>query len=164
MDVFVKCPGCGALVPDGHGLPHPYIGASPGCWDVYGRVLAKEYGEFGYPARTHRLTVDTYSVQHPGNPNRRAIQSVNLHLMSLCLVLEQGIGGLEATRKIEHILKHRRRFEWLEPPSPIGDTTVLDVVVAGNLSEHERLVEAWARNVWEAWAFHHARIRKMLEM
>ena len=80
---LVRCPGCGALVPDVPGLPHPYIGASAGCWEIFGQILAKEYGDYGYPITTHQLTVDAYAVQHPGQPERRSIQSVNSHLISL---------------------------------------------------------------------------------
>ena len=73
------CAGCGALVPVTDGPTHPYIGASPGCWAIYGEVLAREYGEYAYPP-VHRLTVDAYAAQHPGVPSRRSIQSVAIHL------------------------------------------------------------------------------------
>src|SRR5436190_1879442 len=42
----VPCIGCGVLTPDADGPTHPYLGASPGCWAVYGEVLAREYGEY----------------------------------------------------------------------------------------------------------------------
>jgi hypothetical protein len=57
------------LVKNKPGKPHKYIGAVAGCWEIYGEILAKEYGEYGYPELTHRLTVDTYAVQHPGTPS-----------------------------------------------------------------------------------------------
>ncbi len=108
MNRLSKCHGCGALVKDLPGGPHKYIGASAGCWGVFGEVLAREYGEFAYPDPTHRLTVDTYAVQHPGKPGRQAIQSVNVHLMGLYLVLEQGLNGPQATRAIGKVLRARR--------------------------------------------------------
>ena len=46
----------------------------------------RELGELRNPD-IHRLSVDTYAVQHPGVPERRSIQSVAVHLMCLCLVL-----------------------------------------------------------------------------
>src|SRR2546426_1032303 len=101
-----RCVGCGALVPAVDGPIHPYIGASPGCWRTYGEVLAREYGEYAYPA-VHRLTVDAYAAQHPGVPGRRSSQSVAVHLMSLCLVLEQGLEPGAATRAIGHIMVGR---------------------------------------------------------
>lgn len=159
MDKLIKCYGCGALVKDTPGEPHKYIGAAAGCWEVYGEILAKEYGEYGYPQPTHRLTVDTYAVQHPGKPSRHAIQSVNVHLVGLHLVLEQGLSGPEATKAIGKILEHTDQFVWLEPPASNGRITVLDVVKARDLEEHRRLVETWAKDVWKAWAQYHIQVR-----
>lgn len=158
METLTACPGCGALVQDLPHQPHPYIGASAGCWEVFGEILAREYGEYNYPERAHRLTVDTYAVQHPGMPNRRAIQSVTGHLISLYLLLEANVNGRAATQALRAIFRQADHFTWLEPPQPNGRITVLDVVQAGNLAEHERRVEAWARDVWGAWAAHHAHI------
>jgi hypothetical protein len=95
------CPGCGALVPDTDGPTHPYIGASPGCWAIYGEVLAREYREYAYPP-VHRLTVD--AAQHPGVPSRGSIRSVALHLISLYLILERGYEPERATAAIRDVL------------------------------------------------------------
>ena len=87
------CPGCGLDLPEHDGPTHAYIGASPACWALYGELLAREYGELRYPP-SHRLTVDVYAIQHPGGGERRAIQSVAVHLMALCLVLERYSGDV----------------------------------------------------------------------
>ena len=34
------CVGCGAQVPKKQGPTHEYIGASPGCWELFGQLLA----------------------------------------------------------------------------------------------------------------------------
>ena len=73
--------------------------SSPGCWAAFGEVLALEYSEASY-ARAHRLSVDAYAVQHPGRPSPQSVQSVALHLISLCLILEQGLDFGEATDAI----------------------------------------------------------------
>jgi hypothetical protein len=153
------CPGCGGLFADTDGPTHAYIGASPGCWAVYGKVLAKEYGEYRYPA-VHRLTVDAYAAQHPGTPSRRSIQSVAGHLISLYLVLKRGLDAKRATAAIREAVAQSGRFLWLEPPPSLGALTVLDVARAADLAEHVRLVEQWANSVWDAWAEHHETIRK----
>jgi hypothetical protein len=155
------CPGCGGLFPDAHtdGPSHPYIDASVGCWAVYGDVLAKEYGEYRYPA-VHRLTVDTYAVQHPGKPLRQSIQSVAVHLISMHMVLDRGVDARKATEAIRWAVSQKDRHVWLEPPSFQGGLTKLDVARATNRTEHTRLVEAWARSVWNAWAGHHETIRQ----
>ncbi len=80
------CPDCGALVPHTpHGPVHGYFGASPGCWALYTAMLGHEFGN--WEAATHRLSVDTYAVQHPGTSARQAaVNSVGIHLIALCLV------------------------------------------------------------------------------
>ena len=136
----IKCCGCAALVEDIMGKPHKYIGASQGCWNLYSEVLAKEYGEYNYPKHTHRLTVDTYAIQHPGQPGRQSIQSVNVHLISLYFVLIKKMSGSNATKLIGELLHRGPAFEWLEPPTPNGIITVADVLKATNLAEHELIV------------------------
>ena len=154
----IPCVGCGALVPARDSATHPYIGASPGCWAIFGEVLAREYGEYGYPA-VHRLTVDAYAAQHPGTPSRRSIQSVAVHLISLHLILEHGLASEQATGAIRDALRHRGQFVWLDPPDSTGPVTILDVRAARDVTEHEHLVWAWARSVWKAWSPHHEAIR-----
>jgi hypothetical protein len=162
MTQLIKCYGCGALVKDILGEPHKYIGASAGCWEIYGKILAKEYGEYGYPETTHRLTVDTYAIQHPGKPSRQSIQSVNTHLISLYLVLEKRLDGVQATQAIGRVLEHASDFVWLEPPVPNGQITVLDVIKARDISEHQELVEQWAKDVWNAWSVYHNLVQRMV--
>jgi len=53
-------------------------------------------------------------------------------------------------------------FERLDPPSMAGRLTIADVVPAESPSEHERLVRAWARDAWKAWASHHDSVRSWL--
>ena len=147
----IKCYGCGALVENIEGQPHKYIGAVQGCWNLFGEVLAKEYGEYKYPENTHRLTVDTYAIQHPGQPSKKSIQSVNIHLISLYAVLIKKLNGKQATKMIGEILKKELHFEWLEPPAPNGEITVIDILKAANKEEHERAVKGWAENVFSCW-------------
>lgn len=103
--VPVGCFSCGALVPQTAGPTHRYMESSPGCWSVYGEVLVREYTDALY-ASLHRLTVDAYAVQHPGRPSPQSIQSVAVHLISLCLILDRGgapaararVGGIGVAR------------------------------------------------------------------
>jgi hypothetical protein len=159
---ITSCMGCGALVPSVDGPRHPYIGASAGCWAVYCEVLAKEFGEYRYPP-VHRLTVDAYAAQHPGMPGPQSIKSVNIHLISLCLVLEQGVTYKEATQAMGRVLAGRPRFFWLDPPASLGDITVLDVCKARDLVEHTQYVERWAKSVWRAWSPHHVTVYRLLQ-
>jgi Family of unknown function (DUF5946) len=151
-------------VPDIDGPVHAYIRVAPGCWQRYGEVLAREYGRGGFGS-AHRLTVDTYAVQHPQNRDRRNRQSVALHLMSLCLVLGRGEDMQRARSAIaEHAERHRgSEFPWLEPPASLGELTVLDVHAAQGPAEHVEGVRAWAASAWNVWSQHHARVRGWLD-
>lgn len=155
------CPGCGAHVPVIDGPVHPYLGASPGCWQAYGELLARQYEDRHVPL-THRLTVDVYAAQHPGIPERRSRQSVAIHLMSLCLMLERGVPPEHATGSLKHFA--HRDYPWLEPPSFKGTITVLDVLSPDDLTIYRRMVEKWARSVWMAWSEHHITVRRWLEI
>ena len=159
-DFGSRCQGCGLVLPTRVGPTHPYIGASPACWALFGEVLAREYGDREY-FRLHQLTVDTYAVQHPGVPERRAIQSVAVHLITLCLVLEEGADPA-AGPALHTRVAGRASFHWLEPPVPNGRITVADVLQARSPSEHERMVKAWARDVWAAWERHHVTVREWI--
>ncbi len=151
------CPGCGLVSPAHDGPTHPYVLSSPACWATYGTVLAREYEDPEY-GRRHQVTVDAYAVQHPGVAERRSIQSVAVHLITLCLVLEDGADP-QAGPRLHKRLAGKPSFKWLEPPRPNGTLTIADVAQAGSPKKHIEMVEAWSRNVWEAWRSYHSTIR-----
>ncbi len=161
---LVMCPDCKAMVPDSKGPVHPYLGASAGCWKLFGEVLATEYTDFQY-GKVHRLTVDAYAVQHPGKSERRAIQSVNIHLVALCLVLESKMPYPNATRVLSELTKRQKErqenFDWLEPPDNPGKITIIDIHAAPDAETHCRMVQEWALSVYHAWGQHHDRIRAL---
>lgn len=160
---IIQCFSCGAAVPDIEGEVHEYILAAPGCWQLYGEVLAKDYGEFGYP-EVHQMTVDAYAVQHPGKPERRAIQSVTVHLISLYYAIEKGLDASQSRQMIGQALRFKQAFTWLEPPKDMGKITVADVARRANsLQEYEQAVRAWAASAWQAWSAHHPQIRAWAE-
>src|SRR6478735_2271506 len=107
------CIGCRAQVDDRDGPTHAYVGASPGCWAIFGEVRAREYSLPGYAAVGHRLTTDAYMVQHPGVEGRQSTQSVWVHLVGLYLVLEAGISQAEATLATARLLARDPAFRWL---------------------------------------------------
>lgn len=159
---MVACYGCGGEFPESDGPTHRYLGSSPGCWAVFGQVLAREYGDLRYH-EVHRLTVDTYALQHPGQPSQQTIRSVALHGISLCAIFELKASFEEATRVIQQATRDRERFEWLTPPSSTGGLTVLHVARTTNLPDHKQAVRNWAASVWEAWSSHHTTFRRWLE-
>lgn len=159
---FIKCFSCGALVPDMPGPTHPYMESSPGCWYVYGEVLARQFSD---PALrdVHRWTADAYAVQHPGQPSPAATQSVCAHLMSLCVVIERGAPYSYADKVLRAAVEGRVPLWWLAPPHSLGELTVADVQPAASADEHREKVRAWAASAWSAWAEHHATIRNWID-
>jgi len=137
------------------------MASSPACWRLYGEILAREYGDPAYRG-VHRLTVDSYAVQHPGEPSPPAIRSVAVHLMSLCLVLERDVDPDYATRALQALARTRERFHRLAPPPSLGAVTVADVARSSSAPEHARMVRAWAESAWSAWAAHHDTVRAWL--
>jgi hypothetical protein len=151
--------GCGAVLPETDGPTHRYLESSPACWAAYSQVLAREYASPGLFQGVHRYTVDAYAVQHPGRPAAQSIQSVAVHLMSLCALIENGSTGEWATRLIGEAVRIKGGFTWLQPPGSMGALTVVDVLRAKGASEHERMAKEWAASAWGAWSAHHATVR-----
>ncbi len=126
--------------------------------------MTKEYQDYPTYQKAHRLTVDSYGVQHPGNPQERnAVQSVNIHLIALHLSLAENKPAQYIVHCMDEILRKKRDFIWLTPPDNPRWMTVLDVIKAETAVEHEYLVKAWARSVYEAWSGHHATIENIIQ-
>jgi Family of unknown function (DUF5946) len=156
------CPGCGLKLPELDAPTPADVGASPACWALYGRLLVCQYSQALHP-RLHRLTVDTYAVQHPDVRNHRSFSSLEPHLIALCLLLERGASPRRTNELLAQILERPPSCCRLEAPTPNGTFTVLDVVAARNPDEHDRLVEQWATSVWDAWKPHHAIVRSWID-
>jgi hypothetical protein len=133
--------------------------SSPACWAAFGAVLAREYSNSSF-FDVHRLSVDSYAVQHPGNESRHAIQSVGLHLVRLYLFLECGLSPEHANQAMLDAGKHKSAFVWLDRPASLGNVTVKDVVLAQSVDEHRAAVHAWAHAVWDAWSPHRDIVRQ----
>jgi hypothetical protein len=112
----------------------------------------------------HRMTVDAYCAQHPGKPERRSIQSINVHLVGLYLTVERKLAGDFARSIIGRMTVDQAvKFEWLNPPAKLGDVCVGDVIAATCANSHRALVTRWAESVWQAWSPCHRHIRDLAE-
>ena len=156
----VRCFGCGALVPEQSGPVHKYMLSSPGCWALYGSILAWKYN----PAADAEATltqriVDSYAVQHATNPDRRNRQSVAGHLISLCASLEHGISGTRLRRMIGEWT--HRDYPLLVPQPASYRVTVRDVADADERSR-PAVADDWAASAWAAWSAHHETVRAWL--
>ena len=162
------CIGCGAHFPQAQshefqGPVHDYMDSSPACWYAYGQVLAREYENPGLFA-VHRLSVDSYAVQHPGGDSRQAIQSVGVHLARLCLFLERGLTPEDANAAMLRVGKIKDQMIQLQRPRNLGDITVAQILDAQTENDHLRLVHQWAEASWQAWSDHHDIVRRWVDM
>lgn len=158
---LIACIGCGGRFADTDGPTHRYMASAPGCWACFGEVLAREYSDIHYHA-VHRLTVDAYALQHPGQPALQTVRSVALHGISLCAIFEEGVSLNQATPIIQKAAKHKERFVWLPPPASMGPLTIADVHQAQHADEHVERVWQWAKTTWKAWSAHHPTFRQWL--
>jgi hypothetical protein len=139
------------------------MAASSACWAAYGELLAAQY-DSRERMRFHQLIVDTYAVQHPDGDDRRAAQSVAIHLMTLCLFLKRDVDPVAGPRLHKHILeKQRPALHYLDPPAFDGSHTHLDVSRTGPASAARDAAYAWARAVWAAWSPRHATVRRWID-
>ena len=113
------CPGCGLTAAESAGpIPEAHI-ASAAYWAVYGEVLARSYADPDFRA-VHQVVVDAYAAQHAGSTSRRAVQNVALCLMTLCLVVQDGIDPADGPALHKQMVAARPDFTWLAPPSQGG--------------------------------------------
>jgi hypothetical protein len=143
--------------------------STPSCFARFGQLLADEYSD---PERMsiHQIVVDAYAVQHPGTslpgaPNfeldPRSIQSVGIHLMTLCLFIERGVDPAEGPR-LHRKMVERPVFMHLERPASMGPLTVADVELGVSLEIAKPQVYAWGKSAWITYAHHHETVRGWL--
>jgi hypothetical protein len=158
----IRCPGCHARVPDIDGPVHAYVPSAPGCWRIFGEVQADELLRFGYPPE-HRLVVDAYMAQHPGEgQDRRDRQSVFVHLVALCALLERSVAPDQVTRLLGSLVGSRHDFPVLARAADPGAVNVGHMVGAVDLADYGARARQWGRAVWDAWSDHHVLIRAAL--
>lgn len=164
MQEYIPCFACGAKSLNIEGEVHEYMLASPGCWEMFNEVLAREYSDLRY-WRAHHFTVDAYACQHVGKKeDRRALNSVNIHLVSLHGIFKKGLSQSEAPKlkeKFSQFHKGKNTLEWLEPPS-FGPLTIFELWDNDDVNLHYELAENWARSVWEAWRPQHEKIDELI--
>ena len=138
------------------------MGGEEGCNELFQEVVGRE---FSRPElfKVHRLTVDSYSLQHPDRYMKSAKSAV-AHLVGMCWAMED-IDDPSVSMAISRFLDGTPDVTRPEPVPDSGNrgsVTVVDVYLAPDSVEHIERVRAWAEGAWEAWADHHARARKWL--
>jgi hypothetical protein len=121
---------------------------SPGCWRVFGELVAADYSS-AERMTFHQVIVDAYAAQHPGSGDRRQVQSVGLHLMTLCLFLEHDVDpALGPT--LHRRMIDRAVFTPLLRTGP-GELTAAHVPTDGPVGLTRRAAYEWANAVWATY-------------
>lgn len=147
------CPGCGGAFEAVTGPVHSYMESSPACWAAFGGILDAEYSNPRL-MQVHRLSVDSFAVQHPGDGSRRAIQSVGLHLARLYIQLEHDASPDECNAFMLRAAARKAELPLLPAPAAF-ETTTSDVAPLAGSGEHEDAVRMWALSAWQSYAHVH---------
>ncbi|MEJ1999812.1 MAG: DUF5946 family protein [Maritimibacter sp.] len=153
-----RCIGCGSLLPASTGPVHAYMASSPGCYEAFNTLIAAEFSA-PWLMQIHRLTVDTWAVQHPGSDNdRRAIQSVGLHLARLYVQLTAPRPPRETNAVMLDFARHKKTLIPLTAPERFSITVDQVAPFAGG-DQHIAKVTEWAEATWQDWSAWHDYIR-----
>jgi hypothetical protein len=166
MTEYIPCFACGAKSLNIDGECHEYMLSSPGCWAMFGEIMAREFsGEKEKYWKAHQFTVDAYALQHIGRKkDKRALNSVNIHLASLYVIFEEGVSfesAPEVRKQFSQYYKGKNLLEWLEPPTSFGKLTVFEPWNNENPDLHFEITEQWAKSVWESWSHQHNKIAQL---
>lgn len=160
---YIDCISCGAKALNLEGNCHEFMVASPGCYEMFIEVLNREYSDFRY-SKAHHYTVDSYAVQHPGEiSNRKAVNSVGIHLVSLYFLFEKQYDiekSAQIKMKFAQFNKDKKTIQPLERPEKFNGLTIFEIWDNENPNEHFELCKQWAADSWESWSNHHETIRK----
>ncbi len=158
---MTHCPACG-FEGDHDGPRHAYMSPSAACWARYGEVLEREYSDAGY-WRSHRLLTDAYCGQHSVGEDRRARQSLWIHLAALMLHFEDKAADTVIVGFLKKAAKSGHGFARLPMPEASLLVRIDAVYAARDAEAHHRAVAEYARAVLDAWAPHHGAFRGLIE-
>lgn len=161
MSGVLACPCCGFEGAGAGGPTHAYMSPSAPCWKMYGEVLACEYSDPEY-WQSHRLLTDAYCAHHSIADERRARQSINIHLAGLMLHYEDDVSS-EGIIAVLKSVAGSREFPYLEQPDAARVVTIERIYCATNAADHAVEVDIYAREVFDIWSIHHATVRALIE-
>ena len=130
------------------------------CKKLFEEILAKEFSDFRY-ARVHRLTVDTYSLQHP-DVYMISAKSFAAHLTGMCCAMAYA-NDPNLLRILQKWLDGKKQLQ--KPPAltNLGSLTIAHITNARDGLEHARLVNEWAADVWNAYSVYHGLAKHWIE-
>lgn len=160
-----RCFACGGAFEPVEGPAHKYMLSTPGCWAAYGRLLAREYENPALFGAAHRLTVDAYALQHPGDPgDRRAVQSIWVHYAALHLAIERLEPHGAIAPVMQRLVGQKLAGRDFVPPGHYPEAFAITHadVLAAEPEEHVAAVRRWAECAWQGWSHLRAPVQEML--
>jgi hypothetical protein len=149
--MITLCPLCAADVGTERSSAGREI-ATHACRADYDALRRRERSDLRY-MQVHSLTVDAWSVQHPGPTADDSARRIGVHLVSLYAQLALGLSYREA-RQLRQRAGETIEFRALPLPDLPAELSVQHVLASEHPDVHRRLVEEWARSVWRAWHPH----------
>lgn len=122
--------------------------SSAACWALFCTLVEADYSS-PERMRVHQIVVDAYAAQHPGDGERQQVQSVGLHLMTLCLLLEHGADP-SAGPALHRRMVRRPTFRQLHRTGA-GELTLAHVPTDGPVDVVRDAAYEWARAVWATY-------------
>jgi hypothetical protein len=136
-------------------------GGREGCRARFESFLARDFSDARYFA-SHRLLVDVYCLQHPGQYCASA-KSLAAHLAGLGWILEEGAATAVGPEALRRWLSGERRLDKPAVPERRGATTIGDLPAEAPPAEWGAAVRRWAEDVWSAYAPLHPVARRWIE-
>ena len=145
------CADCGATVAEG----------KIGCLKLFEEILAREFSDYCY-GKIHRLTVDAYSLQHPGTYMRSG-KSFAAHLTGIYAALESEDASTVNQKMQKWLSTNPKIDKPAELPEQRGKLTITFIHDAVNVDEHVERVREWALEVWSLWSEYHALAKQLID-
>lgn len=133
----------------------PYCGAnglnSHECDIAFSHLIGREFSD---PAlfRAHRLTVDSYCLQHPER-YMVSSKSAATHLAGMCWSLEIG-ESIHLPPALKRFVDGPRTFTRVDvpPPQQRGTLNVTHMIGVTDPDRYLAAAREWAHSTWLAWA------------
>jgi hypothetical protein len=124
-------------------------------------LLARDFEQPVLYWKYHRLTVDTYGVQH--SPYVESAKSLAAHSCGLCVALASG-NDPHKMKALQLWLSTNAKLPKPELPSFRGSRTIADVSGIEDPASYGQAVEAWAWSAWDAYGNLQPTAREWLAM
>ena len=147
-EIVHTCERCGAELP-----------AGKTCRDLYNELSLYTLAHPD-PRFLHQHIVDAYGASHVGPESKLILGSASL--IGLYLFVEKGYTGKQVQNAHVELGNNMKEWPRFVLPKEKASITVLDALRAREGEERDRVIEEWARAVWDMWKSEHETVRASL--